>query len=98
MAADRLVGDLSALNDPWQPAVLRLAAMAGEAGAATGKPVGVCGEAAADPLLAIVLVGLGARVFRCHHDPWPASRTGSAGSHSRSARGSSPGTRCNQCT
>ena len=60
MAADRLVGDLSALNDPWQPAVLRLAAMAGEAGAATGKPVGVCGEAAADPLLAIVLVGLGA--------------------------------------
>ena len=60
MAADRLVGDLSALNDPWQPAVLRLAAMAGEAGVATGKPVGVCGEAAADPLLAVVLVGLGA--------------------------------------
>jgi phosphoenolpyruvate-protein phosphotransferase len=59
MAADRLVGDLSSLNDPWQPAVLRLAAMTGEAGLATGKPVGVCGEAAADPLLAIVLVGMG---------------------------------------
>jgi len=29
------------------------------AGAAAGKPVGVCGEAAADPLLAAVLVGLG---------------------------------------
>jgi phosphotransferase system enzyme I (PtsI) len=26
---------------------------------AGGKPVGVCGEAAADPLLAVVLVGLG---------------------------------------
>ncbi|MDF2823743.1 MAG: phosphoenolpyruvate-protein phosphotransferase, partial [Mycobacterium sp.] len=33
--------------------------MAAKAGAAAGKPVGVCGEAAADPLLACVLVGLG---------------------------------------
>jgi phosphotransferase system enzyme I (PtsI) len=32
----------------------------GAAGARLGKPVGVCGEAAADPLLAVVLVGLGA--------------------------------------
>jgi phosphotransferase system enzyme I (PtsI) len=31
----------------------------GEAGSATGKPVGVCGEAAGDPVLALVLVGLG---------------------------------------
>ena len=31
----------------------------GAAGIASGKPVGVCGEAAADPLLAVVLVGLG---------------------------------------
>ncbi len=30
------------------------------AGAELGKPVGICGEAAADPLLAVVLVGLGA--------------------------------------
>lgn len=59
MAADRLLGDLAALNDPWQPAVLRLIAMTAEAGAAAGKPVGVCGEAAADPFLAAVLVGLG---------------------------------------
>lgn len=59
LAADRLVGDLAALNDPWQPAMLRLAAMTGEAGLATGRPVGVCGEAAADPMLAVVLVGLG---------------------------------------
>lgn len=59
MAADRLVGDLAALNDPWQPAVLRLVALVGEAGGNVGKPVGVCGEAAADPLLAAVLAGLG---------------------------------------
>jgi phosphotransferase system enzyme I (PtsI) len=30
-----------------------------EAAATSGKPVGVCGEAAADPLLALVLAGLG---------------------------------------
>lgn len=59
MAADRLVGALAALNDPWQPAVLRLIDTAAAAAGAEGKPVGVCGEAAADPLLAVVLVGLG---------------------------------------
>ncbi|BBW99378.1 phosphoenolpyruvate--protein phosphotransferase [Mycolicibacterium moriokaense] len=59
MAADRMSADLAALTDPWQPAVLSLVAMTACAGAAAGKPVGVCGEAAADPLLACVLVGLG---------------------------------------
>jgi phosphoenolpyruvate-protein phosphotransferase (PTS system enzyme I) len=39
--------------------VLALVAMAARAGAAVGKPVGVCGEAAADPLLSCVLTGLG---------------------------------------
>jgi phosphotransferase system enzyme I (PtsI) len=58
-AADRQVGAVAALNDPWQPALLRLIAMVGEASLATGKPAGVCGEAAADPALACVLVGLG---------------------------------------
>lgn len=59
MAADRLSGELAALNDPWQPAVLRLVAQVGAAGRRAGVPVGVCGEAAGDPLLAVVLVGLG---------------------------------------
>lgn len=60
MAADRQLGTLAELNDPWQPAVLHMVA-ATTAGAlsADGKPVGVCGEAAADPALAVVLVGLG---------------------------------------
>jgi phosphotransferase system enzyme I (PtsI) len=65
MAADRQLGPLATLNDPWQPAVLQLvkltadgaAQVSGESG--TAKPVGVCGEAAADPALAVVLVGLG---------------------------------------
>ncbi|UKA63062.1 phosphoenolpyruvate--protein phosphotransferase [Arthrobacter sp. FW306-04-A] len=66
MAADRQLGPLAALNDPWQPAVLQLvkltadgAAAAGANAAGTARPVGVCGEAAADPALAVVLVGLG---------------------------------------
>ena len=59
MAADRMSADLALLTDPWQPAVLELVAMAATAGAKVGKPVGVCGEAAADPLLACVLTGLG---------------------------------------
>ncbi len=59
MAADRMSAELATLTDPWQPAVLTLVAMSVRAGAAADKPVGVCGEAAADPLLACVLTGLG---------------------------------------
>jgi phosphotransferase system enzyme I (PtsI) len=39
--------------------VLQLIAITAEAGRQARKPVGVCGEAAADPLLACVLVGMG---------------------------------------
>ncbi len=60
LAADRTLGSLAKYQDPWHPAVLRLIKMLGDAGASAGTPVGVCGEAAADPELAIVLVGLGA--------------------------------------
>lgn len=59
LAADRLLGSVSQFQDPWHPAVLRLIKLIGDAGRDVGKPVGVCGEAAADPLLAVVLVGLG---------------------------------------
>ncbi|CAH0208992.1 phosphoenolpyruvate--protein phosphotransferase [Microbacterium sp. Bi121] len=59
MAADRMLGSVASFQNPWHPAVLRLVGEVGSAGARTGKPVGVCGEAAADPLLALVLVGLG---------------------------------------
>lgn len=60
MAADRLLGSVASFQDPWHPAVLRLIREVGDAGRTNGKPVGICGEAAADPLLAVVLVGLGA--------------------------------------
>ncbi|WP_262700739.1 MULTISPECIES: phosphoenolpyruvate--protein phosphotransferase [Streptomyces] len=58
-AADRMSGALAEFNDPWQPTLLELLRAVGSAGRRLGKPVGVCGEAAADPLLAPVLVGLG---------------------------------------
>src|SRR5829696_6008875 len=58
-AADRMAGELADLLDPWQPALLDLVRVTAEAGKALGKPVGVCGEAASDPLLALVFVGLG---------------------------------------
>ncbi|MFF0811479.1 phosphoenolpyruvate--protein phosphotransferase [Streptomyces albogriseolus] len=58
-AADRQVGAVSRLQDPWQPALLDLVALSAEAALAEGKSCGVCGEAASDPLLACVLTGLG---------------------------------------
>jgi phosphotransferase system enzyme I (PtsI) len=65
LAADRLSADLADLTDPWQPAVLALVAATAAAGTRAGKPVGVCGEAAADPLLACVLVGMGITSLSC---------------------------------
>lgn len=65
MAADRLLGDLAHLNNPWQPAVLKMikltvkGAKRASVNAGEKKYVSVCGEAAADPALAVVLVGLG---------------------------------------
>ncbi|HLS63315.1 MAG TPA: phosphoenolpyruvate--protein phosphotransferase [Ruania sp.] len=59
LAADRLLGSLAPLSTPWDPAVLQLLQYTCDGGAAQSRPVGVCGEAAADPALAAVLVGMG---------------------------------------
>ncbi|MUL39970.1 phosphoenolpyruvate--protein phosphotransferase [Streptomonospora sp. PA3] len=58
-AADRETGGLGRFQDPWQPAVLDLVAASAASAADAGRTCGVCGEAAADPLLACVLTGLG---------------------------------------
>jgi phosphotransferase system enzyme I (PtsI) len=58
-AADRLHPELGTLNSPWQPALLRQVHRIAELGKGAGMSVGVCGEAAADPLLAIVFAGMG---------------------------------------
>lgn len=59
MAADRMSPHLAEYTDPWQPAVLELIRQTAEAGKKSAKPAGVCGEAAADPILACVLTGMG---------------------------------------
>ena len=61
MAADRMQGELAELLSPWQPAVLSMIRETCRGGDATGKPIGVCGEAGGDPLMALVLVGLGVK-------------------------------------
>ncbi len=59
MAADRMQGELAELLNPWQPALLDIIYYACDGGAKTGHPVGVCGESGGDPLMALVLAGLG---------------------------------------
>ena len=65
-AADRESASLAALNDPWQPALLRAVHQVATSGAANNCPVGVCGEAASDPALAAVLIGLGVTSLSCN--------------------------------
>jgi phosphoenolpyruvate-protein phosphotransferase len=59
LAIDRTNPALAAQADAFHPAVLRLIAIAAEAAARTGRPIGVCGGLASDPLAAPLLVGLG---------------------------------------
>ncbi|MEV1170190.1 phosphoenolpyruvate--protein phosphotransferase [Nonomuraea sp. NPDC049784] len=73
-AADRQVAAVSALHDPWLPALLDLVAMTADAASKTGKPCGVCGESAADPALACVLVGLGVSTLSMAAAALPAVR------------------------
>jgi phosphotransferase system enzyme I (PtsI) len=47
------------LDEAGHPAVLRALRSAVEAARAAGRPIGVCGEMAGDPLYTLVLVGLG---------------------------------------
>ena len=59
LAMDRGHAGLAAQFDALHPAVLRLIAVATEGAACLGRPVGVCGGLASDPLAAPVLIGLG---------------------------------------
>ncbi len=59
LAVDRLDESLGHLYRPLDPGVLRLIAMVAAAARAAGKHAGVCGEMAADPAGAFLLLGLG---------------------------------------
>jgi multiphosphoryl transfer protein len=59
IAADRTNPGLADLATPDQPAVLRLIGMVCRAAQSYARPVGVCGEAATDPVMAALFAGLG---------------------------------------
>lgn len=61
LAVDRTDPRVSGLYDPWHPAVLRTLHGIARSAAAAGRPLSVCGEMAAEPLQAVLLVGLGFR-------------------------------------
>jgi phosphotransferase system enzyme I (PtsI) len=59
LAVDRMDPRVAPLYEPLHPAVLRALKRIAEAAAAAGRPLSVCGEMAANPLHALLLVGLG---------------------------------------
>ena len=59
MASDRLDSRLSDMTTTWHPAVLRTIQIACNSAKNLNKTTGVCGESAANPHLAAVLLGLG---------------------------------------
>lgn len=59
LAVDRINEHVVHLYQPAHPAVLRLIEQTIAAGHRRNIPVGVCGEMAADPLLAVLLLGMG---------------------------------------
>jgi phosphocarrier protein FPr len=59
LAIDRLHPDLCCEADSYHPALVKMVEMTVKAAHAHGKWVGVCGNAAASPNLATLLVGLG---------------------------------------
>ena len=63
MAVDRGNPDVAYLYSPFQPAVLRMIKKTIEDGNANDIPVGMCGEAAADPLLIPLLISFGLDEF-----------------------------------
>ncbi len=72
LAVDRRAAGLAQLADPRHPAVLRLIARTVEAAQRQGIPVALCGEAATDPRMLPLFVGLGVREFSL--PPWALAR------------------------
>ena len=63
LAIDRDNDAISYLYEPMHPAILRSLREVLRAAANAGIPVSLCGEAAADPLFALIMLGLGLREF-----------------------------------
>ena len=63
MAADRGNSDVEYLYSPFQPSVLRMIRRIISCGRSKGIPVGMCGEAAANPLMIPLLISFGLTEF-----------------------------------
>ena len=71
LAIDRENESVSYLYQPLHPAIVRLIKAVAEAGARNDVPVSLCGEMAADPRYAWVLVGLGVTELSMHPSAIP---------------------------
>ncbi len=85
LAIDRRDERLSGHYEPREPAVLRLLRMVASAGRRSGKDFAVCGEMAADPLMAALLMGLGFRAFSMTPAAIPVVKRGLRALDSRQA-------------
>jgi phosphotransferase system enzyme I (PtsI) len=72
LAVDRGNEKVAYLHEPFHPAVLRLIRLTIDNGKAAGIPVGLCGEMAADPAAALLLLGLGLDEFSMSSPSVPA--------------------------
>ena len=63
LAADRNNTKVKQYYEPYHPAVLHAIKRVADVGQRMGKKVSLCGEMAADPLNALLLVGMGIREF-----------------------------------
>ena len=86
-AADRTNAALGRFHDACQPAVLRSIAGIVAGARAARIPVAVCGELAADPVGALVLVGLGVDELSADPNAFDDIRTALAGSTMDELRG-----------
>jgi phosphotransferase system, enzyme I, PtsP len=59
LVVDREDSRMAEVSDPYHPAILRMIARVAAAARAAGKPVGVCGEIALRPDMALALMALG---------------------------------------
>jgi phosphotransferase system enzyme I (PtsI) len=74
LAVDRSNELVANLYRPTSPAILRLISKVVEAGHEAGKPVSMCGEMAADPLMVPVLLGIGLTRFSMNPQSTPVVR------------------------